>query len=195
MQMQNPVKVVLAQQWTNSEAEVELGPFNQGVVFEHRDLDFVMVDVATSKRIAEFEAEGWYVCGSKDKAYQKVFVHPYAERATLGTIKGLGEYRKFMNDVLGARTFSFDLPLPIERRLRSYLEDVDSYSTTPEDAYERDSSGEFTDESLSYALMGAVSRGLDISEEERKVHSRLDGIVVPRGVKPTGEPESEEDPW
>lgn len=73
-------KVVLAGMDGDDSAELELGPFTQGLVFEQGGE--LIVDVATGASVAQWiYAEGWQARDAEE-IYDRVFVQTYPEESS-----------------------------------------------------------------------------------------------------------------
>ncbi len=177
-------KVVLRGTRENPEAELELGPFNQGVALKDDSFTVKLVDVASrNQRIAIWQAEiGWRAADrGAFQRYLTAFIQIYP--ANSPSHPPGGAVRSLLAQVEG-RPIEFHLSVAHERRLRLHMEDVDAQERTSVggDPYERDDSGAFTDATIAVAIRTAIERGLEALEAERGVVSRHDGAVFPSGV-------------
>jgi hypothetical protein len=178
------MKVVLSA--SDGKRELELGPFNQGVVLSYDDnvARHVIVDVASGKTIAwQFSLEAWGADANagwseaSPPIYGRAFIQTYPSDSP--THAG-GDVGRTLMSCIDTREIKVPLAESTERRLRIMAEEVDAeFKRIGDEHLERDEHGVIVDSSLVHCIRACVDRGLEAYEAERGVEAKLDGRVVP----------------
>lgn len=185
-----PVKIVLSRAIEGSDpVELELGPFNQGVVFENGEPMTMfgsmieIKDVASSGTIAYNEGGPWFVVGDT-RNFERVYVQPVPEPEPA---RGPGIidkpdplfFKRFIRGIMTDRPFTVSLPRYLEDRLRAAGERADRQMG--DDPLPRGEDGTLTDQALSYVALGTMERGIEADERDSGLVAHLDGSLHPIG--------------